>query len=156
MVWAWCDNFVEFKAWSFPSSWKQEVHVVSADDISFFIVSLILHICHGICLGETTHDLSFDDHWVNTDTAVINSNKLQYIPNACLGIDFNLCNVASKWPCEVWRIVVSDILQSWFHAIWHIAICSHCTILNCHATFLISTNVETAQLPFDIFFRYFK
>ena len=115
-----------------------------------------MHVRHRVRLGEPTHDLTFDDHWIDAHTAVVDGNHTQHVPHSGLRVDFDCRDVAGERPGEVGRVVIRVVLQAGLHAVGHVAVRSHRALLNGHSTVLGSAHIEPAEFPLDVLVGYLE
>ena len=108
----WCGRgragFCRLPVGSFDRGRYQVVHETSALHVAVVVVADLLHEGDRQALGESTVDLTFDDHGIDDVAAIVHSDKTADLDLAGTLVDVYDADVGTEGEGEVGRVVVVD------------------------------------------------
>src|SRR5205085_12555039 len=116
------DDLVQLEVRGLPCGRDHVVHVVGPDAVALGVERDHLVVRHGEGLGETAVQLALDDHRVDPDATVVDTDELEDVPLARLRVDLHRRDVDVERPGRVGRVVVGVVLETRLETVGHVGV----------------------------------
>ena len=89
-----------------------------------------MHRGDPVTLRQPAVDLALDDHRVDPDATVVDSDHTTNLPLAGVGIDLHRDNVGAEREGQVRRVIIGHSLETRLHPVGEVRICRECHLLD--------------------------